>query len=52
MGTSKELADLTIEPPVAQFGTLDFGAYREIMAVGYETASRHIEAWQRIVNEP
>ena len=52
MGTSKELADLTIEPPVAQFGTLDFGAYREIMAVGYETASRQIEAWQRIVHEP
>ncbi len=47
VGASMGLADLTIEPPVAQFGTLDFGAYRDIVAVGYEAASRQIEAWQQ-----
>jgi predicted acylesterase/phospholipase RssA len=37
-------ADLVIQPPVEAYGSLDFGAYAEIIAIGYEEAKKRLAA--------
>ena len=40
-----DLGDLYIRPPVDAFAMLDFGAFDELVEIGYATASVAIEAW-------
>ena len=42
---NKALADIFVDPPVAEFGPGDFKAYQELIDVGYETAQEAIELW-------
>jgi predicted acylesterase/phospholipase RssA len=42
--TIEGLANILIEPPVERFRTLDFGAYEEIMEVGYRAAQEQLAA--------
>ena len=44
--TTAALADLYIHPPVDRFGILDFGAYAEIIEVGYRSAKEALANWQ------
>jgi predicted acylesterase/phospholipase RssA len=46
MGES--LADVLIEPDVMQFGTLDFGAYEEIIELGYQAALEKLVQFENL----
>lgn len=43
-GTQGRMADLTLRPPVGEFGFMDFGASDEMVEVGYRHAVDHFEA--------
>lgn len=38
-------SDLTIKPPIGGFGLLEFSRYRELEAIGYDTALPAIREW-------
>lgn len=40
-----DLGDLYIRPPVDGIAMLDFGAFDELVEIGYATASVAIEKW-------
>ncbi len=40
-----DIADLYIRPPVENIGTMDFGAFEDIIEIGYRTALPQLEAW-------
>jgi predicted acylesterase/phospholipase RssA len=42
---NKALADLYINPPVAQFGSGEFEAYETLIEVGYQSAQAAIGTW-------
>ncbi len=42
---NKALADLCINPPVAQFGSGEFEAYETLIEVGYQSAQAAIGTW-------
>ncbi len=42
----RQLADVLIQPQVNRFGMLDFDAYAELIAIGYQAALPHIPAIQ------
>jgi hypothetical protein len=39
------LADLYLQPPVKEFGVLQFESSDEIEAIGYEYGKKHVAAW-------
>lgn len=41
----QRLADLTIRPPVENFASLNFAAYRDIIAIGYRAAQEALVKW-------
>lgn len=43
-----QLADLVIRPPVSDFGTLDFDAYRRIADAGYREAVEVLDQWEEL----
>lgn len=43
---AQELADIVIEPDVAEFGIMDFGDYEAIIARGYEAAEQTLRAYR------
>jgi NTE family protein/lysophospholipid hydrolase len=42
----RALADVLIEPPVEQYGILEFSAYEPIVEIGYQAAREKIAAWR------
>lgn len=48
--TQEALCDLLICPPVEQYGSLDFGAFEEIITAGYEAAIDEIARWKSAMN--
>ena len=47
-----DLGDLYIRPPVDGIAMLDFGAFDQLLELGYATASIAIEEWLASENAP
>ena len=41
----REDADLVLEPPVKDYGLLDFGKLDELIEIGYRHTMEHAAAW-------
>jgi len=44
---ARDLADLIIQLPVEEFGTLEFEPHDEIVEIGYRTTQQALEMWRR-----